>query len=121
MVSRGFELSRLKAPAAVVAAVFCFALAIDTILHASFGFLPASLARAEYLSHDRVVEIGRRVTAVVGQRRRDPSSPPLAIVVGFSTAREGLVPSMLEEQSDQRWRWLNLASSGGSWPLTRVR
>jgi hypothetical protein len=55
------------------------------------------------------------VVAVVKERQKEPAPPPLGVVLGFSTARDGLVPELLQSRPGGRdIRWLNLAGSGGS-------
>jgi hypothetical protein len=118
---------RRFSPVLVVVAALVLALtSADVVLRSTWGILPESLLRNEYLKPDDLAELGGRVVAVEAA----PPSQPLAVLLGFSTVREAFVPSLLEaEPGGADFRWLNLGGSGASFfeleyyvqPLLRSR
>lgn len=84
---------------------------VDVGLRSSWGILPESLLRNEYLKPDDLSELGGRVVTV----EASPPAEPLAVLLGFSTVREAFVPSLLEAApGGASQRWLNLGGSGAS-------
>src|SRR5687767_4962904 len=115
MIAGTIVVSRLSAITVVFALVAAALAVIDMSLSALFGSFPPALMRSEYLSREELLKFGGRVVAVSGERRKEVQPAPLGVILGFSTAREGLVPEMLDVvRTGQRIRWLNLAGSGGS-------
>jgi hypothetical protein len=75
------------------------------------GQAPDFLRRMEVVNPDELTRIAAKIASVeaVGEDAEN-----LAIVVGFSTAREGIDAARVGEGVDHRLRVLNLGSSGGS-------
>jgi hypothetical protein len=99
-------------PVSVVLTALALVLAlVDVALRASWGILPESLLRNEYLKPDDLAQLGGRVVAVEAA----PPKEPLAVLLGFSTVREAFVPSRLaNEPGGAQFKWLNLGGSGAS-------
>jgi hypothetical protein len=109
---RLLEPSRYLAIIAVISALALGFTLVDVALRSTWGLLPESLLRNEYLKADDLSELGGRVVAV----EASPPNEPLAVLLGFSTVREAFVPSLLEgaEPEGSERRWLNLGGSGAS-------
>lgn len=109
------SLHRAKA----VASVFCFSLCIALFINAFFQYaFEHDLTLTRQAQHVDLVQLSRiqqRLNKIAAQRRStDQQSPKLAVVVGLSTAREGIDAVAYEKSLDARVRLLNLAASGGS-------
>jgi hypothetical protein len=111
------DLDRFRAPVLVIGAVLGVLVAIDVGLRLSLGEMPRALLRASF--HDARLhdEVAGRVSAVVA--RRTPDDPPLAVIVGSSSARAGLRPAALAAADPAHHRWLNLAGTGSSFDELR--
>lgn len=103
--------SRLVAPLLVVGSVLALFGVIDVSLRLALGLAPHELASKELLNPAYRSEIGSRVSAAELELQRSKDERPLTIVLGFSTAREGIVETDLARRDPSR-RWFNLAGSG---------
>jgi len=113
-MARFIDPSRYSALLVVLFGLAAPIVAIDLVTRATLGLAPRELARTEYLNPKYLSEFGTRVSAVEQQlARAQPSKRELGVVLGLSTTRVGVVETGLE-QADPRFRWLNLAGSGGS-------
>lgn len=109
------DLARLRAIfVIVVAMLLCFGV-IDVGVRAAVGMIPARLARADFLQPRLLDWTGGRIAGIEKARRDSPDARrPLAVVMGFSTAFEGLVPELLDASDPRGRKWVNLAARGGS-------
>lgn len=90
-------------------------LALDLGLGALVGPVQARQGYSALSSTDGIREISGRVAAVQAQLAAErPAGPPLAVLLGLSTAREGVDPARFQHASASHYRLLNLAASGGS-------
>lgn len=90
-------------------------LALDLGLGAMMGPVQARQGYSALSSTDGIREIARRVAAIQAQLAAErPPGAPLAVLLGLSTAREGVDPARFEHASAGHYRLLNLAASGGS-------
>ncbi|MBI4819953.1 MAG: hypothetical protein HY791_27005 [Deltaproteobacteria bacterium] len=105
------DLGRLKEPAFVILSVALGLVVVDFLA----GQLLPKAASLEALG--RVVPserelLGSRVAGIEDQL----SGAPLGVVMGLSTAREGISSKILEEaELEAKMRWVNLGASGGSY------
>jgi hypothetical protein len=89
--------------------------ALNVILTLAVGFAPPALRRAELLDPDTKLSISERVAAVQQSIRSGGwTERELAVVIGLSTAREGIDPITFERATGGKFRLLNIAGSGGS-------
>lgn len=90
-------------------------IALNLGLSLVFGPTPTLLARAELVDPDAVRLIAARIAAVETPLGDETASERrLAVVLGLSTARDGIDPALFQRASGDRYRLLNLAGSGGS-------
>jgi hypothetical protein len=88
--------------------------ALNAILTFAVGLAPSALRRAELLDPDTQLAISARVAAAQRSIRAGGTERELAVVIGLSTAREGIDPISFERATDGKFRLLNIAGSGGS-------
>jgi hypothetical protein len=84
-----------------------------------FGPAPAMLQRQEILDPGEYERLGSRLASVERSEGRTdrglaPAAPPLALIVGFSTAREDVDAALVAPSLCGGVRVLNLGGSGGS-------
>lgn len=112
LVETRHPLGRIARVACLVA--MCLVV-LDVLLSLTFGLSPRLLGRDELVDPDNLQTITARVAAVERQLASErPGQPKLAVVVGLSTAREGLDARRFRSDTGDRYRMLNLAASGGS-------
>jgi hypothetical protein len=87
------------------------ALLVNLAAIAITGQVPEFLRRMEAVNADELTRVAAKIASVEARAR---AADDLAIVAGFSTAREGIDPALVEEGVHHRLRVLNLGSSGGS-------
>jgi hypothetical protein len=116
-MARLVDLDRFRALVLVIGAVLGVLAAIDIGLRLSLGEMPRALLRASFHDERLHDEVASRVSAVVAKRA--PGDPPLAVVVGSSSARAGLRPPALAAADPAHHRWLNLAGTGSSFDELR--
>lgn len=115
MAKLGVDPTRYTALAAVLLMLACLIGLSDVALHAALGLAPRELSRTEYLNPEYRQELGARVSSVEQEfASRSSEQPPLGVILGLSTVREGVVESELERQDAHGLRWLNLGGSGAS-------
>ena len=89
---------------------------LDGALGLTLGPLATQATHSPLSSPENLRAIATRLNAVQAELAAAPAAgPPLAVVLGLSTAREGIEPGRFELASGQRYRLLNLAASGGSY------
>ncbi|MBX3161005.1 MAG: hypothetical protein KF773_33910 [Deltaproteobacteria bacterium] len=84
--------------------------AIDVALRLLFGIAPPALLRASFHNTGNREIVAARVSGVLVDR----GDAPLAVIVGSSSAADGLVSARLTAADPARRRWLNLARTGSS-------
>jgi hypothetical protein len=90
-------------------------IALNLALTLVFGQAPVALGRAELVDLNAMSVIAARIASVEAQLETESATePPLAVVLGLSTAREGFDPILFRQATDDRYKLLNLGASGGS-------
>lgn len=107
--------NRLRNIVGVLVSVIAVMIALNLALSLVFGPAPAVLGRAELVDPDAVGLIAARIAAVKAQLGDETATERrLAVVLGLSTAREDIDPALFQLATDDQYRLLNLAGSGGS-------
>lgn len=107
--------SRFGHAAIVVGLVLSCLFLTDQLLRFFLGAQSGPLKQAAFVDMDVLRDHAARIVAVERQLRAEGTGArPLAVVVGLSTAREGIDGRLFGEATADRFRVLNLASSGGS-------
>ncbi len=114
MSGGSLDFSRWRSLVSVGAALLVAFGIVDVAFRYAFGMEPRSLGREENLDPVQFAAVAARVAAVENEVRTSGASDGLSIIVGFSTAREGLLAEVLERDDGQDGRWLNLGGSGAS-------
>jgi len=109
------DAARYRALVRVVGGVLGVLVVLDLALRLAFGISPAALLLTSFHDTGNRVRVAGRVSAVVAER----SAAPLAVIIGSSSADNGLVPSVLAAADPAHRRWLNLASTGSSFDELR--
>lgn len=111
-----FEPRRYRGVVLTGASVLAAVLLADALLLAALGRTPTWLqVRDEPTDIADQEHAGCRVAGAQAQRRRAQASPgPLAVILGRSTAREGIDPTVLTEYGPRPLTWLSLYGMGGS-------
>jgi hypothetical protein len=110
------DLSRYRALVHAVGGVLLVLVAIDLALRLAFGIAPPALLRASFHNTGNRELVAGRVSAVLAS---GADAAPLAVIVGSSSAADGLVPARLAAADPARRRWLNLATTGSSFDELR--
>lgn len=86
-----------------------------------WGPAPATLSHSESIDPDTLQSIAARVASVERQwKDAGPTHPRLAVVLGLSTAREGIDPIQIHQATQGGLHLLNVAASGGSFREMRT-
>jgi hypothetical protein len=115
MATRLVDPSRYRALVRVIGGVLGVLVAIDVALRLAVGISPAALLRASFHDTGNRELVAARVSAVIAER----GAGPVAVIVGSSSAYDGLLPSVLAGADPAHRRWLNLATTGSSFDELR--
>lgn len=86
-----------------------------------WGAAPATLSQSESIDPDTLQSISERVASVERQwENAGPTHSRLAVVMGLSTAREGIDPILIHQATQGGLHLLNVAASGGSFREMRT-
>jgi hypothetical protein len=109
------DLARYRALVRAIGGVLAALIAIDLVLRLVFGFAPPALVRASFHdSHNREL-VASRTSAVIAEH----PAQPIAVIVGASSAYDGMIPAVLDGADPAHRRWLNLAATGSSFDELR--
>jgi hypothetical protein len=114
-MARFVDPARYRALVRALGGVLAVLVAIDVALRLALGIAPPALLRASFHDRGNRELVAGRISAVIAER----AAVPIAVVVGSSSAYDGLVPSALGAADPRHRRWLNLAMTGSSFDELR--